>query len=240
MIRQLLRLLALLWTMSAGAQLAPVDQLPDSHAGTGTNDITQAWLVAPTDRYTHGVLGDTLEAAGLEALLANGQRIRHELADDVFEDLIPRVQDLNGDQRDEIILVRSNQQFGARLSIWGMRDGQLTEIATGPAIGRANRWLNPIGAADFDNDGRQEIAYIQTPHIGGILRIFEYQPGEMQEEYRASGFSNHRIGDSDLSSLHAIDDYDGDGIADLKIMSVDLQNYRIMRVENNRLNDWNP
>lgn len=222
------------------AQPAPADRLPHSLSGAGENDIARVWLVAPTGRYHHGVLGDSLEAAGLEAVLSDGRRLRQMLAADVFEDLVPRVQDLDGDGRDEIILVRSNNRVGARLSVWGVRDGQLREIARGPAVGRGNRWLNPVGAADFDADGRTEIAYVQTPHIGGILRIVEYRAGEMSEEYRAEGFSNHRIGDTDLLALHAIADYDGDGVPDLKIMSADYRRYRIVRIRGGRLQDWTP
>jgi hypothetical protein len=221
--------------VTADAALAPPDPLPHSVAGRGRHDIAYAWLVAPTARYAHAVLGDDLEAAGLEVLLRDGRRLRHLLTTDVFEDLLPRVQDLDQDGRDEILLVRSNDQVGARLSVWGVRDGRLQELAVGPAIGRGRRWLNPVGAADFDGDGRSEIAYVQTPHIGGVLRIVEYRHGEMPEEYRADGFSNHRIGETDLSSLHAIDDYDGDGIPDLKIMSADYRRYRILRIQDNRL-----
>ena len=232
-----LGIVACMRAVPLGAQSSPIDQLPHSSAGQGEHDIARAWLVASTDRYAHGVLGDTLEAAGLEVLMTDGQRLRQLLETDVFEDLLPRVQDLDGDGRDEIILVRSNNQVGARLSVWGVRNGKLKELAHGPAIGHGNRWLNPVGAADFDADGRIEIAYVQTPHIGGILRIVEYKTGELIEEYRAKGFSNHHIGDTDLSSLHAIDDYDDDGVPDLKIMSADYRRYRILRIRDGQLVD---
>ena len=228
----------LLVAIANAGPLFPDDILPHSLAGEGEHDVARVWLVAPTDRYAHGVLGDALEAAGLEVALSDGRRLRRLLETDVFEDLLPRVQDLDGDGRDEIVLVRSNERVGARVSVWGVRDGQLRELARGPVIGRGHRWLNPVGAADFDGDGRTEIAYVQTPHIGGILRIVEYRPGEMVEEYRAAGFSNHRIGQTDLSSLHTIKDYDGDGLPELKIMSTDGRRYRIMRVQDFRLVEW--
>lgn len=230
-----LSLICLLTRIATADPLVPDDILPHSLAGEGEYDIARAWLVVPTDRYAHGVLGDALEAAGLEVVLTDGRRLRRLLETDVFEDLLPRVQDLDGDGRDEIILVRSNKRVGARLSVWDIHNGQLRELARGPAIGRGNRWLNPVGAADFDGDGRTEIAYVQTPHIGGILRIVEYRPGKMVEEYRAEGFSNHRIGQTDLSSLHAIKDYDSDGLPELKIMSTDGRRYRIMHIQDGQL-----
>jgi hypothetical protein len=223
----------LLLTGSALAA-APPDLLPHSRPGAGQHDIRQAWLVAPTERYRHGVLGDALEAAGLEVALADGERLRVELEADVFEDLQPRVGDLDNDRQDEIILVRSSAAQGARLSVWGVRGGQLVELAHGPWIGRPQRWLNPIGAADFDGDGRQEIAYVQTPHIGGRLRIFEYRRGQLQEEYHAEGFSNHALGDTDLS-LHRIGDFDGDGTADLKVPDAGRSHWRVMSIRQGQL-----
>ncbi|MDX1606214.1 MAG: VCBS repeat-containing protein [Candidatus Competibacterales bacterium] len=225
------------WRMSPAGD-APIDRLPHSRTGAGQHDIVRAWLVAPTDRYAHGVLGDRLEAAGLEVQLRDGQHLRRELDSDVFEDLLPRVQDLDGDGRDEIILVRSNARLGARLSVWGVRGGLLVELARGPAIGQGRRWLNPVGAADLDGDGRTEIAYVQTPHIGGVLRILEYREGPMPEEYRAEGFSNHRIGSTDLSGLHAIDDHDGDGRPDLRIRDTSGRHDRFLRVRFGRLEQW--
>ena len=220
---------------TAANQEDPADKLPHSQTGQGRNDIASAWLVAPSTRYDHGVLGDALEAAGLEVLQRGGTRLRVELTADVFEDLIPRVQDLDGDGRDEIVLVRSNHQVGARLSIWGIRQGELQEIAAGPAIGMGHRWLNPIGAADFDGDARVEIAYVQTPHIGGILRLFEYRDSDLAEQYRAEGFSNHRIGSTDLSSMHEIVDYDGNGRPDIQVMDSTQRYIRVMSIRDGLL-----
>jgi hypothetical protein len=61
-------------------------------------------------------------------------------------------------------------------------------------IGRANRWLNPAGIADFDGDGIKEIAFIQTPHIGGTLFFYREEDGEMNRLARFAGVSNHAIG----------------------------------------------
>ena len=95
------------------------------------------------------------------------------------------------------------------------RDG-VTFISQVPAIGRANRWLNPVGAGDFDGDGVVEIAYVEMPHIGGALRLFEYRDCRLHEDHAAPGFSNHAIGSrvQDQSTIH---DWTGDGVPDMAV-----------------------
>jgi hypothetical protein len=41
---------------------------------------------------------------------------------------------------------------------------------------RPPRRLNPVGFGDFDGDGAMEVAYVQTPHIGGILIVMRPGP----------------------------------------------------------------
>ncbi|MSQ70451.1 MAG: hypothetical protein EXR27_04035 [Betaproteobacteria bacterium] len=101
------------------AQVLP-DLLPDSRPGAGRNDIALAWLAAPTTRYAHGVLGDAIEAAALRVRLREGAELRYDLpSDSVFEDLQPRVLDLDGDGRDEIMVVRSRLDAGATAGATG-------------------------------------------------------------------------------------------------------------------------
>lgn len=195
----------------------PKDALPDGHPALGTNDIAEAWLIAPTDRYGHGVLGDAIEAGGLRAVLRDGTSADFLLdKDSVFEDLRPRLADFDGDGRDEIIVVRSYLNAGAALSVFGARDGQLALLAETAPIGQPHRWLNPVGAGDFDGDGRREIAYVETPHIGGILRIVALEEGRLVEKGARRGVSNHAIGSRALQ-LSAILDFDGDGSDDILI-----------------------
>ncbi len=191
--------------------IPPGNVLPDSRPGFGALDISEAWLVAPTTRYGHGVLGDAVEAGGLLVILRDGRRLDHLLPDDmVFEDLRPRVADLDGDGREEVITVRSGQGSGAALAVFHVEGGELRLRAETPAIGLPYRWLNPVGIGDFDGDGRPEVAYVETPHIGGILRIWQLDRARLVELGSLSGFSNHAIGSRALG-LSAILDLDGDG-----------------------------
>jgi hypothetical protein len=175
------------------------NQLPHSRVAHGQKDIKAAWLSHPTDRYPHGVLGDALEASRLVVETRSGEQLKVELpATRVFEDLQPRLADLDADNRDEILVVESDTRKGAALSVYGVVEGQLVRRAATPFLGQPNRWLNPLGWGDFDGDGRIDIALVATPHIGGILRLYHFTPPTLTlyGEYR--GVSTHRIGSTSL------------------------------------------
>ena len=195
----------------------PKAALTDGRPAFGISDIAEAWLIAPTARYGHGVLGDAIEAGGLRAILSNGETTEYHLDESsVFEDLKPRLADLDGDGRDEIIVVRSYLDAGAALSVFGVREERLELLAETSPIGQSHRWLNPVGVADFDGDGMREIAYVETPHIGGTLRIVALEDGRLKEIAAQYGYSNHAIGSRALQ-LSAILDFDGDGSDDILI-----------------------
>ena len=117
----------------------------------------------------------------------------------VFEDIQPRCADLDGRPGREIIVVESSFDGGAQLAIYGAVTGPdgaptLGKIAATPHIGRRNRWLAPAGVGDFDGDGRPEIAYVEKPHLSGVLRFWRLEGEGLVEIASQGGFSNHRIG----------------------------------------------
>lgn len=215
-------------TSAMEVEVSPLPRiLPDGLVAEGTNDILTAWLSTPTERYAHGALGDSIEAAGLSVVLRDGTRLSLELPQDaVFEDRYPRLVDLDRDGRDEMIVVKSTQAGGAALVIAGVRDGQVKILAEGPAVGRANRWLNPVGVGDFDADGAMELAYVETPHIGGTLRILRWQGDALVEVYAEYGFSNHLIGTPEMG-LATVLDTNGDNVTDLVVPDTSR---RVLRV----------
>jgi len=61
------------------------------------------------------------------------------------------------------------------------------------------RWLNPVGVADLDGDGRAEIAAVITPHIGGTLKVYRREGAALVEIAALGGFSNHIYGTPELA-----------------------------------------
>ncbi|WP_164660006.1 FG-GAP-like repeat-containing protein [Tropicibacter sp. Alg240-R139] len=150
----------------------------------------------PTRRYPHGVLGDDVEYGAL-VIQSAGQTITVRLPQDrVFEDLAPRLADLDGDQVPEIVTIESQAQTGAQLAVYNLT-GQ--KIAATPHIGTRNRWLAPAGIADLDGDGFVEIAYVDRPHLAKTLRIWRVKDGTLTEIATLPGLTNHRIGEDFIS-----------------------------------------
>ena len=116
----------------------------------------------------------------------------------VFEDTAPRLFDLTGDGVDDVITVVTHDRRGAALRVYDPRAGLGPNLTT-PFIGRSNRWLAPVGGADFDGDGRPDYAYVETPHIGGVLRIWTMRDGALVQIASRFGYSNHRIGEDFIS-----------------------------------------
>ena len=194
------------------APSAALGRLPDSLPVRGQKDIAWVWLGSPTSRYPHTALGSPVHAGSLHALIAAPAGTVREVTyllplHRVFEDRVPRLADLDGDGRDEIILVESDAIRGAALVVFGLRaptaasgspgslpEPALVELARGPYTGAPFRWLNPVGVADFDGDGRLDIATVTTPHVGGVLTLHHFRPPVLEPYAKAMDVSNHRMG----------------------------------------------
>ncbi len=180
-------------------------------ATSSVADIISAEFKEPTTRYGHGVLGDDIEYGALEITSNNhntssrlisgtaNKRTRYLVRlplDHVFEDIAPRLVDVTGDDAPEVIVVETDVARGAQLAIYG---AGAKKLAATPHIGRSNRWLAPIGAADLDGDGHVEIAYIDRPHLARTLRIWRFAEGALSEVGTKKGLTNHRIGQGFIS-----------------------------------------
>jgi hypothetical protein len=156
--------------------------------------------------YGHDVLGGTPEWNRLRVVLgpvgrkrlgrAGGEVVLAMPAGRIIEDIAPRVVQLDGDAPPEIVLVISDAQRGAQLAVFDLSDGGV--VGT-PFIGRRHRWLAPVGAADLDGDGWVELAYIDRPHLAKVLRVWRYRDGRLEQVAAAEGFTNHRIGEREIT-----------------------------------------
>jgi hypothetical protein len=194
--------------MRAGLAVLLALMLAPPHASARTplpvQGVVAAELTLPTDRYAHAVLGDALEWGGLRLTVdtcppcADRRLMALSITlppDRVFEDITARVVDVTGDGLAEVVVVETDLQRGASLAVY---DAYGRRIAT-PFIGQTNRWLAPAGIADFDGDGRVEIAYIDRPHLRKDLVFVRVEGVRLVETLRLPGLTNHRIGDAFIS-----------------------------------------
>ncbi|MFN3823002.1 MAG: VCBS repeat-containing protein [Pseudorhodobacter sp.] len=175
---------------------------------------TPAWPVRavlsdPTGRYPHHVLGDIPAFTRLEVWAQSCGSCRHGSEvmrvtlhpPLVFEDTAPRLWDVTGDGRPEIVVVESHERLGARLAVWSYSDasGQLERRAATAHIGTRFRWLAPSGIGDLAGDGTPVIAYVDRPHLARELVFVTLDGNRLREIARIGGVSNHRIGDRTIA-----------------------------------------
>lgn len=207
----------------------------------GVDPTRLAWPIVarlshPTDRYDHDVLGGIPPWSMLEVTAracsscGHGPEISRVTLPDtlVFEDVAPRLWDVTGDGRPEIVVVESHIARGARLAVWAhaATGGVLVRIAATGFIGTPHRWLAPVGAGDFDRDGRIEIAYVDRPHLLRALVFVRLEGNRLREIARAPGFSAHRIGDTVITSVVRTC---ADGLAEVVLPNADWT--RLMAVQ---------
>lgn len=207
--------------LMAGAAAAEVSLTPP---------ILRADLDDPTGRYDHAVLGDAIEWGALRLVAAAGSVTITLPETRVFEDVEARLADLNADGAPEVIVVETDLKLGASLAVYGPKG----KIAATPFIGQTRRWLAPAGIADFDGDGRVEIAYVDRPHLLKDLVFVRLEGDQLIEALRLPGLTNHRIGDDFISG--GVRDC-GQG-PELILASADWS--RVMRVRGGKVADIGP
>lgn len=225
------------WYILVGANPAAAQspRLPDGETTRWRG--YSAWLTLPMTRYDHGVLGDAIEAGGFSVTTPAGKNLNYKLGPDaVFEDRRVRLDDLDGDGTPEAIVIKSYLARGAAIAIYRLHSGRITPLVEGPVIGRAHRWLNIIGIADFDGDGHRDIAYVQTPHLAGIVRVLSFRRGQLTETGRLAGYTNHAIGDRNLDEAK-VRDVDGDGRPDIVIPVIGRKAIATLSFRNGKLRE---
>lgn len=203
--------------MSLVGPAAAQERLPGGDVVTAPGPgVVAAWYARPTGRYGHGVLGDAVEGGSLVVRSDQGAIYEAVLPNRyVFEDVTPRLADLDGDGKREIVTIRTDVRAGAAVAIYALSGKALVERAATNPIGRPNRWVSIAAVDDFTGDGRNEIAVVRTPHIGGVLELLSLRNGTLRRLYPPlSGYTSHTIGAAEVS-FAASADVSGDGVADL-------------------------
>lgn len=173
-------------------------QLPEKEITRSLDSSVYAQYAMPTIKYTHGIMGDKIEAEQL-VVVVDSVFYEFKLPEEyVFEDISPRLYDVDGDNALEFITIRTNVFQGAGIAIYKIIGEQLVEYAHVPEMGTSNRWLNIVAINDLDNDGAVELVWIETPHIGGILKVAKIKAGTLQIIAEEAQYSNHKIGERNL------------------------------------------
>lgn len=172
-------------------------------------------LTDPTERYTHGVLGDAIEAGSITLMKTMPNPvIKHKILIPppfVIEGIAPIWTDITGDGIREIIVTISDALQGARLIVFDERGHQLAQSA---AIGKGYRWRHQIAVAPFEQSQQPELVSVLTPHIGGIVEYFQFTTDTLLNVTQLSGCTSHVIGTRNLDMALA-GDFDGDGQIEL-------------------------
>jgi hypothetical protein len=223
--------LALALSLPQSTTAAELSRLPDGEIATVGG--TTAYLIDPTRRYGHAVLGDAIEAGGF-AIEIGGRRLAYRLgANAVFEDRRVRLADLDGDGAPEAVLVKSYLDRASAIAVFRIKSDGIAPLAESPHIGHRHRWLNPVGVADFTGTGEPTIAAVITPHVAGSLRLYRLAGASLAEIARVDGFTNHILGSRDLD-LARIGDVLGLGIPQIVLPTIDRKSLAVIAFQGGR------
>lgn len=193
----------------------PIGAQPDARLVMNRVGQVAVYANATDQRYSHGVLGDTLEAATLLVLDAREGRIRLLArvdlpGEDVYEGIAPFWADLDGDGVEDLVATVSNGSLGARLRAYLWDGAGIKQEADSPPIGQGNRWRHQLSAAPFGPAGQIEIAATLTPHIAGALEFFRFNGGSLERTATFPSLTTHALGSRNLDQA-AAGDFNGDG-----------------------------
>ncbi len=216
---------------SGDLQLSPLSEQSlvvniqaDAKIVRSNDDRFAVYANATNQRYVHGIMGDDIEGASLvifqivDDALQIIQQIDLE-GDAVYEGLSPMWADIDGDGIQDLITTVSDSRVGSRIRIYRFtNDGMIT--IEGQAIGQPNRWQHQLAWGTFGVDGAMQLVEVLTPHIGGIVRFYEFDGASLSIVAQLGGYTSHIIGSRNLDMAVA-GDFDGDGQPEIVLPSQD-------------------
>jgi len=155
-------------------------------------------LTDPTLEYTHGVLGDTIEAKSLTIIEGNNIS-KIEFSPQIFEGLYPLLGDLNGDGEKEIIATLSGNGAGAQLVVY---DQMGDKIASSDTL--SSGWRHALTVAPFGPDGGWELVDISKPHVSKEVEYFQLKDDKLVKVASIQRYSTHTIGSRNLELFGVI------------------------------------
>ncbi|MFB6173378.1 MAG: hypothetical protein ABEI39_01920 [Halobacteriales archaeon] len=190
----------------------PVDAPPDARILVDGDRLVV--LSDATDRYTHGALGDRIEAGGVAVVgVGDGLSLRTRIrtpGEAVIEGIAPILAGLGAGTG--IVVTETDADRGAREVVYGVDGGRL---AAGPAIGTGFRWRHQVAVAPFAG-GEPELAAVRTPHIGGVAEFYRRRGDRLGIVATAAGYASHAYESRNLDGGLA-GDFDGDGRLELLV-----------------------
>lgn len=207
--------------------------LPDARIVISDDGRIAVYAGATNQRYVHGIMGDDLEGSKLMVL-----RVKDDVfemvaqidleGDAVYEGLSPIWADVDGDGMQDLITTVSDGQVGSRIRVYLINDDGIREV-NGQAIGQAHRWQHQLAWAAFGANGEMQLVDDLTPHIGGVVRFYQFTGDSLEIVATQSGYASHMLGSRNLDMAVA-GDFNGDGQPEIVLPSQD--HTRIAAIQN--------
>jgi len=194
-----------------------VDALRDGRPAA-LGDGRYALYTAPSDRYGHGALGDTIEGTVLTVVDARRGTVEWRASlsmPAVFEGLRPLVADLDGDGDPEIVTTVADSADGARIAVFSASGDR---VGTGPVYGPG--WRHQLAVAPLGPDGGVELAVVRKPHVDHTLEYYRFDGESLSVVATLGGFSTHTYG-SRVTDGALAGDLDGDGRVEALVPTTD-------------------
>jgi hypothetical protein len=204
-----------------------LNALRDARPVVNRDGLIALYTGATNQRYVHGVLGDDFEAASLVILNVSetefGIVAQIDLeGEDVFEGIAPFWADINADGTEDLVTTMSNST-GTWIRVFPFDGTQFSEtVIDSPSTGQANRWRHQLAFGAFGPAGENELVAVRTPHLGGIIEFFRYNPetNTLDLIIEQAGYTSHVIGNINMDMVVG-GDFNGDGQLEMILLSQD-------------------